>query len=84
MVKTEQKRCYQGLEKLWTHVVDAQSPIMLILINCVSKNDSFLSKRNLAMWKNTKFLLLFHSYPLSEADLAGKTGIFWNIMVGHY
>ena len=54
-------RC-QELDKFGRYFVNVRnppSPIMFILVNCVLKNDSFLSERDLAMSKMIIFLLLF-------------------------
>ena len=70
MAKTEQIRRFQGLKIPGRHVVVMCNPIMFFLIDRVSKNDSFVSKKDLAMLKNLNILLMF-SLILSEADLAG-------------
>ena len=53
-------RC-QELDKFGRYFVNVRnppSPIMFILVDCVLKNDSFLSERDLAV-KMITFLLLF-------------------------
>ena len=39
------------------------------------KNDSFISKRDLALRKTETFYYRFHNYPLGEAGLADWTDI---------
>ena len=49
MVKTRQIRHCQRFEKIGRHVGGMLNPHNIFLINCVSKNDSFVSQRNLAV-----------------------------------
>ena len=49
----------QGLDKLGRHVVAMSNSSKCFLIDCVSKNDSFVSERDLAMSKNINFSLVF-------------------------
>ena len=58
MLKTVQIRRCQGLEKVGDMYWLCATPSKYHFINCVSKNDSFVLKRDSAMWKN-KVLLLF-------------------------
>ena len=54
MVKTRQIRRCQGLDKLVKHVAAMQNPpLMLFLIDCVSKNDSFVSEQDLSICQKT-------------------------------
>ena len=54
-------RC-QELDKFGRYFVNVRKPhfpIMFILVDCVLKNDSFLSERDLVMSKMITFSLLF-------------------------
>ena len=58
-MRTEQIRGCQGCEKLGRCVVAMRNSTQCIFINCVLKNDGFVSERDLAMSKNINCLLLF-------------------------
>ena len=60
-----------GTQQSWETCSDyAQQPIMLFIIDCLSKNDSFVSKRYLSLSKTLAFYYCFQNSPLSEAGLA--------------
>ena len=63
MVKRGQIRRSQDSRDLEICSNYAQPSVMSSLIECASKNDSFVLERNLAVSKNVNFFYCFHDYP---------------------
>ena len=59
MVKTGQRRCCQGFQKLERHVATVRNPRSAFSIDSFSKTVSLVSKRNWPSPKNGNVLLLF-------------------------
>ena len=68
--KNRANKTYPGARETWTHVVGTLNPPQMFFYQWPFKNDSFVSKRDLAIRENINFLLLF-LHLLVEAGLAG-------------
>ena len=66
--KGQIRRC-RGLDKVGRHVTAMHNPLKSFLIDCVSKNGSFVSERDLAMPKKNNFLLLLSKLSTGRSRL---------------
>ena len=68
MLKREQTRRYQGLQKQEKHVAVMPELTYCFLIDCVLKNVGFVSERDMAtIKKHSLFNYCFHNNPLRVA-----------------
>ena len=68
-LKTGQIRRCQELERLGRYVEAIRNPTKCFFIDWVAKNNSFASKRDLAMSKIINFLFLFSQISVGKSRL---------------